>query len=702
MLFSWILLTTAATATAATALQVLPPVNWTSTTTTTDVFKIANAPPTVYVSSSSAAVRDTDGITLIPPSTLEFANTFAADLLDLFGREFTVQVVDEPPSAGVYLTILPEEARGGLEYESGQATTEGYELEISGALVQVKGAGARGAWWGTRTLLQSLVVGDGTVKAGKTRDAPAVSTRGFMLDAGRKWYSLGLLKELCTYASFFKFSEFQYHASDNYPLNRGRNETWSEVYSQFSLLPEDESLLGLIARKNETLSRMKFADFQRHCAQRGITVIPEIESPGHALAITKWMPQLALAKKDLLNLTHPETIPTVKKIWNEFLPWFMTKEVHIGADEYDATLADVYIAFVNEMAAWVKEVSGKRVRIWGTNEPSTTMSVSKDIVIQHWQYGESDPVLLEQQGYDVINSEDWWGYVSIKNDHTPILPRPYPQHFDTDRTLNFAGVEGWQWEPRLVNPFNTSEEWQIPQGSKRLRGATMASWNDNGPDASTQLEAYYAWREGMPVVGARAWSGSRGPLLDTSTLAESVARLATAAPGQNLDRRIPALPVSWNGTTPAVIGLGSKGMNYTLTISYTAPFTLSSLPDANLTLLPSGELHFIADGTHYPLRSTSSSAGYDAGHPGRIWSNDTSSSHEAVLLPSRGTVVIRTDEIGGSRVWAGGEDEEFLGRFEAFVYGGRNTVTSWSQMAFVAPMYEATGDVVEATISEGV
>lgn len=192
MLFSWILLTTAATATAATALQVLPPVNWTSTTTTTDVFKIANAPPTVYVSSSSAAVRDTDGITLIPPSTLEFANTFAADLLDLFGREFTVQVVDEPPSAGVYLTILPEEARGGLEYESGQATTEGYELEISGALVQVKGAGARGAWWGTRTLLQSLVVGDGTVKAGKTRDAPAVSTRGFMLDAGRKWYSLGV------------------------------------------------------------------------------------------------------------------------------------------------------------------------------------------------------------------------------------------------------------------------------------------------------------------------------------------------------------------------------------------------------------------------------------------------------------------------------------------------------------------------------
>lgn len=470
------------------------------------------------------------------------------------------------------------------------------------------------------------------------------------------------------------------------------------MYSQFSLLPEDPSLRGLVSRKNETLSRSEFEDFQRHCAQRGITVVPEIESPGHALAITKWMPHLALARKDLLNLTHPETIPTVKKIWNEFLPWFATTEVHIGADEYDSTLADVYIGFVNEMAAWVKEVSGKRVRIWGTNEPSTTMSVSKDIVIQHWQYGESDPVLLLQQGYDVINSEDWWGYVSIKNDHTPILPRPYPQRFDIGRTLNFAGVDGWQWEPRLVNPFNTSAEWQLPRDSARLRGATMASWNDNGADASTQLEAYYAWREGMPVVGARAWSGGRGPLLNTATLADSVARLSAAAPGQNLDRRIPALPVSWSGAAHAGIGLGSKGMNYTLAISYTAPFTLSSA-DAILTLLPSGELHFLADGTHYPLRSVAAEAGYDAAHPGRIWSNDTTSSHEVVLLPSAGALVITSDEIGGTRVWT--EDKRFLGRFEVFVYGGRNTVFSWSQMAFVAPLQKVAGGVVRLRVSEG-
>jgi hexosaminidase len=82
-------------------------------------------------------------------------------------------------------------------------------------------------FWGTRTLLQEMVVANGsTLQAGRTIDAPAYATRGYMLDAGRKWYTADFLKELCTYASFFKMSEFHYHSSDNYPLNRGHNETW--------------------------------------------------------------------------------------------------------------------------------------------------------------------------------------------------------------------------------------------------------------------------------------------------------------------------------------------------------------------------------------------------------------------------------------------------------------------------------------------
>lgn len=86
---------------------------------------------------------------------------------------------------------------------------------------------------------------------------------------------------------------------------------------------------------------------------------------------------------DHLNLSHPETIPTIKSIWDEFLPWFESSEVSVGADEYDAALANDYISFVNEMSDHIRDKSGKSIRIWDTNEPSTTMSVSKNITIQH-------------------------------------------------------------------------------------------------------------------------------------------------------------------------------------------------------------------------------------------------------------------------------------------------------------------------------
>ena len=412
----------------AMALQplLLPLVDWVTPDASGAAFNYTKIPRIVYVTKELAAQRDSGGLTLIPPSGEEFAQTFVEDLTSVTGDEWSLEITDDPGdvASGILMSTY-EGDKSKLVYEDGTPTEEGYVLEVADGKAIIRGAGSRGAWWGTRTLLQLLMISNWTWLPELTiTDAPAYATRGFMLDAGRKWYAPEFLKELCTYASFFKMSEFHYHTSDNYPLNRGRNETWRDVYAQFSLRPErDEELLrGLVQRPQQTLSRADFEDLQRHCARRGITVVPEIEAPGHCLTITKWKPELALEKKDLLNLTHPESIPTVKRIWSEFLPWFQTKEVHIGADEYDSTLADDYITFVNEMSTFVRETSGKRVRIWGTNEPSPNLTVSRDIVVQHWQFGESDPVELHGAGYSLINSQDWWAYMTLKNDRKRLLP----------------------------------------------------------------------------------------------------------------------------------------------------------------------------------------------------------------------------------------------------------------------------------------
>ncbi|KAI2677321.1 CAZyme family GH20 [Penicillium roqueforti] len=682
----WIVLSLAAVA---SALQILPPVHFDNTGSGHNKgFSLATTDRTIYLSADFASWKDQNGLTLLPPSASDFANTFRDDLQELTNSSWELRTVKQFPkhASGIFLGRTDHPDR--FTYESGRQTEEGYELEIQDGSVFIRGSGARGMWWGTRTLLQQLVLTRSSLQPGRVEDAPAYATRGFLLDAGRKWYSLEFLKDLCTYASFFKLSEFHYHATDNYPLSRGRNVTWNEVYSQFSLHPESEALRPLVQRANETLSRAEFDDFQRHCAQRGVTVIPEIESPGHCLTVTKWRPELALESRDLLNLSHPDTVPLMKSIWTEFLPWFHTKEVHIGADEYDSEFADDYVEFVNEMSRFVQAASGKSVRIWGTYEPSN-IPIDKNVTIQHWQYGQSDPVNLAQNGYQIINSEDWWAYMSLKSNHVPITPAPYPQFFNNARVLNFADQHGWQWTPGLFNPVNKTEQ----PDTEAVLGALLAAWNDSGPDATTQLEAYYAIRDGIPVVASRVWCGARGPPLHEPTLAKSIAQLSSQAVGQNLDRRVPGerahgsgTLLSWTRPTTSQdkhnLGYGSKGMDYTLQLNVTGPFSLQS-SDATLTLSSDGELAFVSDGWPYPLRSVAEADAFDEDQPGRIWVNKTTSTHKAVIIPRKSQVTISTNEIYGSRVWV---DGDFVGRFEVFIYGGKNKNFSWSQMAFVAPL----------------
>ena len=700
-----------------TALQLLPPAlqhENGSASGTSDFWDITSGPSTIYLHSDLADTRDTDGLLLNPPSGKDFAEIFAHDLSSLTGSNWTLEIIDQLPDEydGIVLGAFTGEEE--LTYENEKKTTEGYELIVSSAGAFIGGTGARGMWWGTRTLLQELMIrNDATLSVGRSVDAPAYTTRGYMVDAGRKWYTKDFLKEMCSFASFFKMSEFHYHLSDNYPLNRGKNDTWENVYSHFSLLPEDEDLLGIIhGRENETLSREDYSDLQSHCASRGVTVIPEIEAPGHCLYLTKWKPELALDKKDLLNLSHPETVPTIQRIWSEFLPWFDVKEVHVGADEYDPTYADDYINFVNDMADFVNETSGKRIRIWGTptDPPKEPITINEDIIIQHWKYGQSDPRQIVADGHEIINSEDRWAYMGLKNDHMPILPAKYPQFFNESRVLNFADEEGWQWQPADFNNVNTTQ--QLNTSEPLNKGSILAAWNDNGPDASTQLEMYYTMRRGIALIGARAWSGARGPKLIADDVSSSIDYYSPLAPGQNLDRVLRPQGMSTYSTKPLVtwtapkdntlvaggnqtvtLGYGSKGMNYTLSLSVTGPFELSS-SDVKLSLDDEGNFIFNADGYQYPLRHVDEQSGLklDPGHPGRIWVNVSDSTHEPVMVKPGSAqplnITIATDVLHGSVVWI---DDEFAGRFEVFVYGGKNTQFSWSQMAFVAPLQTVTG-----------
>lgn len=149
---------------------------------------------------------------------------------------------------------------------------------------------------------------------------------------------------MCAYMSYFKQNTFHLHLSDNLWNNVAiyTRERMMELYATFRLLSDDPAVEGLNKRANESYTRDVFDDIQTKCAARGVTILPEIEAPGHALVFSQWRPELGLSPDlSLLNISHPDTIPTMQKVWEVFLPWFHTKTVSIGADEYvDPTLSE--------------------------------------------------------------------------------------------------------------------------------------------------------------------------------------------------------------------------------------------------------------------------------------------------------------------------------------------------------------------------
>lgn len=431
------------------------------------------------------------------------ARVFRNDLFLVTGQAVPVVNTNRVQSGDFFLTLDAADVQIG---------NEGY-LFVVGDAVTLRAHTAQGIFYGTRTALQILLQDPARrhIVKGMARDYPQYKERGFMLDVGRKFFSLTDLENYVKLLAWYKMNDFQIHLNDN-EIGAGTSPDWMHKYAAFRL---NSARFKGLAAQDGSYSWQDMRTLQDIAKRYAVTITPEIDTPAHALAFTQYKPALANKQnsKELLDLSNPQSYTFMNAIWNEFLPWFDTRQVSIGADEYLQSDADRYRQYINMYDEYMRQ-HDRTTRIWGSlSEMKSPIKVNSDVVVDVWNNNWANPVDMVKQGFTIINSNDNLLY---------IVPKAGYYHDYLDTRLLYE-----KWTPNIFSLANT--QMNLQANDPHLLGAIFAEWNDKLGGVVTAAEVYARVKPATQTIGEKLWSGSEQDI--TYDQFTQLATLVGDAPG---------------------------------------------------------------------------------------------------------------------------------------------------------------------------
>jgi hexosaminidase len=226
------------------------------------------------------------------------------------------------------------------------AAAEGYRLEVTTGRIEVRAQAPAGLFYGLQTLrlllppeIESTGEGRWTVPALVIEDAPRFPHRGMMLDVSRSFFPVTFVERIIEVAALFKMNRFHWHLTDD--------QGWRLPIARYPRLTEATAQRS--DGQGGSYTQEEIREVVRFAAERFVTVIPEIELPGHCMAALAAYPALACT-------SGPFTVPSAKGIYDgvlcpsedtfvflegvldEVTTLFPGPEVHIGGDEVVTTV----------------------------------------------------------------------------------------------------------------------------------------------------------------------------------------------------------------------------------------------------------------------------------------------------------------------------------------------------------------------------
>ena len=361
-----------------------------------------------------------------------------ADVDDLLPRPKQVTVrrgttaTATPPVTVRYVKAVPG-AKQNME--------EAYRLRVTRRGVRIEAVTEHGVWNARQTLAQ-LAGEDGLLPCCSITDWPSFRIRGFMQDVGRRFISLDELKREIDHLARFKVNVFHWHLTEN--------QAWRLEIKAF---PQLTTAASMTRQPGSFYSQAEVRELVEWCRERQVTLIPEIDLPGHSAAFERAMG---------FGMQTAEGKAALKTIFDEVCQLFDGPYIHIGTDEVrftDPTLVPEIVVHVRS--------HGKKVISWNPG--------------WHYEPGEIDMTQL-------------WSYRGKPQPGIPAIDcrLHYINHFDTYGDLV---------------ALYTSTICRAEEGSDDVAGSIVALWNDRNLPDERQILLQNNFYPSVIALAARAWQG---------------------------------------------------------------------------------------------------------------------------------------------------------------------------------------------------
>ena len=472
-----------------------------------------------------------------------------------FGQEAKFYQTDLE-SRGLEIATGDQSAQKRIEFKKVEDKgygKEGYGITVKDGVITVEAATNAGAFYATRTLLQ---MGEKDLQNGEIRDFPSFSHRGFMLDTGRKFIPYDTLVDIMLNMAYYKMNDLQLHLNDNY-IFLEKHVEGKQLSKQEELdyvlknaktgFRVETDVVGENGEKltsDEHYTKEEMQQIIKLAKALHINLVPEIDTPGHALSFVKVRPDLMykgslsdyrgkhnverVAMLDLDN-KYEETLAFVKSVYDKLLdgenaPLHGVSTVHIGTDEYYGS-RESYRRYVNDMIKYIKG-KGYTPRIWGSlsAKPGTTPVDWNGVEVDIWSIGWQRPAAAIAQGAKIINITDIPTYSVPSGSNSQ---GGYGDYANYETQYN-------RWTP---NDFSTGGGPRLEASNPNIIGGGHAVWNDNIDLHETGLTSYDIFKrffKSMQSTAERTWGSDRA----AKTYADRVQPASVYAPQSNPDKTV--------------------------------------------------------------------------------------------------------------------------------------------------------------------